>query len=395
MLSTDIAIIGAGPVGLAFASSLSDAGISSVLLERAPEAALASPSPDGREIALTHRAMAILEELGAWELLPEGAASPIRGARVYNGTSPFALRFDPDAGDDDAPLGKFVANSDIRRALYGAAMKRDGLRLLTGRTATTIVRERGGVVVHASGGEPVRARLAVAADTRFSPMRAQQGISVLRDDYGTSMLVCRMTHERPHDYIAREMFNYGGVIAVLTLNGNRCSIVVSRGHDEIRKLAAADEADFEAEITRGVRGMLGAMKLDGKRHVYPIIGTFARRFVRPRFALIGDAAVGMHPVTALGFNIGIRSQDTLAYQIAQAVASGRDVADPAALRRYEIVHRRLAFPLWTGTNVVAHLYRREGPVSRIARGAALRIAERLPPFKRMANALLMGRMRTA
>ncbi len=394
MLTCDVAIIGAGPVGLAFASTLSDRGISSILLERAPEAALAAPAPDGREIALTHRAIAILQELGAWDLIPAEAISPLKAARVLDGTSPFALRFDPDA-PVDGPLGMLVGNSHIRHALYGTAMRRDGLRLLAERTATCIVREAGGVVVHATGGEPVRARLAVAADTRFSPMRAAQGISTLRDDYGTSMLVCRMRHERPHDHIASELFNYGTVIAVLPMNGNMCSIVVSRSRDEIADLAATEVPEFEAEIERGVRGMLGTMRLEGKRHVYPLIGTFARCFAAPRFALIGDASVGMHPVTALGFNLGLRGQDTLAQEIAAAVARGGDVADPGALRRYEVAHRRLAFPLWMGTNVVAHLYRRQGPVSRLARGAALRIAERLPPFKYAVTALLMDRVRTA
>ncbi len=395
MLTCDVAISGAGPVGRAFASTLSDRGISSILLERAPQAALAAPAPDGREIALTHRAIAILRELGAWDLIPAEAISPIRAARVLDGTSPFALRFDPDAPAEDGPLGMLVGNSEIRRALYGTAMRRGGLRLFAGRTATCIVREAGGVVVHATGGETVGARLAVAADTRFSPMRAAQGISTLRDDYGTSMLVCRMQHERPHDHVASELFNYGQVIAVLPRNGDRCSIVVSRSRNAIADLAATDVPDFEAEIARGVRGVLGAMRLEGERHVYPLIGTFARRFAAPRFALIGDASVGMHPVTALGFNLGLRGQDTLAQEIAAAVARGGDVADPGALRRYEIAHRRLAFPLWMGTNVVAHLYMRQGPVSRLARGAALRIAERLPPFKRAVTALLMDRVRTA
>lgn len=394
MLTCDVAIIGAGPVGLAFASTLADRGISPVLLERAPAASLADPAPDGREIALTHRAVAILQELGAWELIPDQAISPLKAARVLDGASPFALRFDPDA-PVEGPLGMLVGNSHIRRALHGAALRRSGVRLLAGRTATCIVHEAGGVVVHATGGEPVRARLAVAADTRFSPMRAAQGIATLRDDYGTAMLVCRMQHDLPHEHIASELFAYGQVIAVLPMNGNACSIVVTRAREKIADLAGSDTDAFNAEIERGVGGMLGAMRLDGRRHVYPLIGTFARRFAAPRFALIGDAAVGMHPVTALGFNLGLRGQDTLAQEIAEAVARGGDVADPAALRRYEVAHRRLAFPLWTGTNVVAHLYRRQGPLSRLARGTALRIAERLPPFKGAVTALLMDRVRAA
>jgi ubiquinone biosynthesis UbiH/UbiF/VisC/COQ6 family hydroxylase len=392
MLTCDVAIIGAGPVGLSFAATLADRGLTSILLERAPEAAIADPAQDGREIALTHRAIAIMQRLGAWDLLPEEGISPLRAARVLDGTSPYALRFDPD-GQGESPLGKLVGNHLIRRTIYAAAMRRDGLRLLTGRTATCVLREPGGVVVHASGGEPVRARLAVAADTRFSPMREAEGIPILRDDFGTSMVVCRMRHERPHDHIATERFAYGQIIATLPMNGLACSVVITRRRDRIASLAALPVPEFVAEVTRGVRGSLGAMNLEGERYVYPLIGTFARRFVGPRFALLGDAAVGMHPVTALGFNIGLRGQDTLAEAIAEAQARGADIASPDVLRRYEIAHRRLAWPLWVGTNVVARLYGAQGPVARVARRAALRLAEHLPPFKHAVTALLMDRAR--
>jgi len=392
MLTSDVAIIGAGPVGLAFAATLADRGLTSILLERAPEAALANPAPDGREIALTHRSIAIMQQLGAWDRLPPESISPLRAARVLDGTSPYALRFDPD-GQEDAPLGKLVGNYHIRRTLHEAAMRRDGLRLLTGRTATCILREAGGVTVHASGGPPVRARLAVAADTRFSPMREAEGIPVLRDDFGTSMIVCRMRHELPHDHIATERFAYGQIIATLPMNGLACSVVITRRRDRIGALAALPVPEFDAEVTRATRGSLGAMHLDGERYTYPLVGLFARRFTGPRFALLGDAAVGMHPVTALGFNIGLRGQDTLATAIAEAAGRGVDIAAPSVLRSYELAHRRLAWPLWVGTNVVARLYGAQDPVARLARRTALRLAQRLPPFKRAVTALLMDRGR--
>jgi hypothetical protein len=47
------------------------------------------------------------------------------------------------------------------------------------------------------------------------------------------------------------------------------------------------------------------MELTSTRHLYPLAATYARRFVGLRDALIGDSAVGMHPVTAHGFNLGL------------------------------------------------------------------------------------------
>ena len=53
------------------------------------------------------------------------------------------------------------------------------------------------------------------------------------------------------------------------------------------------------------------MELVGKRYSYPMVTTYAKKFISDRFALIGDAAVGMHPVTAHGFNLGLNLQALL------------------------------------------------------------------------------------
>jgi 2-polyprenyl-6-methoxyphenol hydroxylase-like FAD-dependent oxidoreductase len=69
----DIAVIGAGSVGLCFARALAESGLQIVVLERQPEPALAIPVFDGREIALTHNSAALMRELGLWERIdPEG-----------------------------------------------------------------------------------------------------------------------------------------------------------------------------------------------------------------------------------------------------------------------------------------------------------------------------------
>ncbi|MFZ1773549.1 MAG: 2-octaprenyl-6-methoxyphenyl hydroxylase, partial [Rhizobiaceae bacterium] len=104
-------------------------------------------------------------------------------------------------------------------------------------------------------------------------------------------------------------------------------------------------------------------------------------FAAERFALIGDAAVGMHPVTAHGFNFGLASQHVLAKEIKAALARGEDFAAEAALSRYERAHRLATFALFHATNGIADLYSSESLPARLARQAGLRAANLLPPFK--------------
>ena len=66
----DIAIIGAGPVGIAFACSFAKTNMKIAIIEKQPRKILADPKIDGREIALTHRSANILKELSVWHHIP-------------------------------------------------------------------------------------------------------------------------------------------------------------------------------------------------------------------------------------------------------------------------------------------------------------------------------------
>lgn len=86
---------------------------------------------------------------------------------------------------------------------------------------------------------------------------------------------------------------------------------------------ALDDAAFAARIEARAGGRLGALHSIGARHLYPLVGVYAHRFVAPRFALIGDAAAGMHPVTAHGYNFGLYGVEVLARELKAARAAPR------------------------------------------------------------------------
>ena len=90
----DMAIVGGGPVGLAFAREMAGSGLSLALIETQAEARLADPGFDGREIALTQPSAETLRRLGLWQRINDydaAALSPLCDAKVTNGPSPFAL----------------------------------------------------------------------------------------------------------------------------------------------------------------------------------------------------------------------------------------------------------------------------------------------------------------
>ena len=149
-------------------------------------------------------------------------------------------------------------------------------------------------------------------------------------------------------------------------------------------------AEFNLQMARRFEQRLGTMTLASTRHAYPLVAAYPRRLVGQRFACVGDAAVGMHPVTAHGFNFGLLSIDNLAGTVRAAQAAGRDIAAPAGLDRYEQTQRRATRPLYLATQLITQIYTRDTPAARALRTLALHVGERFTPFKRLIAASLTG-----
>ncbi|MGE5468434.1 MAG: 5-demethoxyubiquinol-8 5-hydroxylase UbiM [Ignavibacteria bacterium] len=386
----DLLIIGAGPAGLSLALGLRDTGLKIGILERQREAEIAAPKFDGREIALTHHSLDLLKGMGLGDALaPE--ISVLAKAHVEDGSSPYCLNFEPPA-NVDGPLGFLVPNHAIRQTLWDAVARCPDVTLLDGRMLAHVSSDAQVARIRTDKGEEFSAPLVVAADTRFSETRRLMGIGASMHDFGRSMMVCRMEHEVPHEHVALEWFDYGQTVALLPCNGNVSSVVMTLPGREHAELMAMDETAFARDIERRLKHRCGAMKLVSERCGYPLVAVYAHRFAGRRFALIGDAAVGMHPVTAHGFNFGLLSQETLGREIRGAQSRGLDIGDIAGLGRYENAHRLATLPLFVATNAVAMLFTDDRAPARFARALALRIGDRLPFFKQhVAGRLLAHR----
>lgn len=131
----------------------------------------------------------------------------------------------------------------------------------------------------------------------------------------------------------------------------------------------------------------GPLMLSSSRIAYPLKAVYAHRFYAPRMALVGDAAVGMHPITAHGFNFGLKAQEILARELMKTTDA--DPGNASALRKYSNKLRLETFPLFAATNAIGALYTRDEKPFLAARRIGLKIANRLTPFKnRIAKALM-------
>lgn len=376
----DIVIIGGGPAGLSFACSMLHSNVKVLLAERSNIDSISKPQNDGREIALTHLSLKILKKLGVWELINQEEVSPLREAKVFDGDSPSLLNFKVDNSSIEA-LGYLVPNYQIRRALYDRVKTAKNIDIVTGVSVDDVLVSEEFSQVLLSNGKKIDAKLVVAADSRFSDIRRKVGIPTLMKDFSKVMIVTKMNHELSHNNTALECFDYGQTLALLPMVGNSSSIVLTVSTDKSKSKIDMSEEKFNEMITESFKGEFGDMKQEGERHSYPLIATHAQTFIANRFALIGDASVGMHPVTAHGFNLGLRGQDILANLVQEALEHGQDIGSKNMLKLYERKHINLTRLMFFGTNGIVALFTNDAPAVKQVRRLVLRFAEHFPPIK--------------
>ena len=398
-MDADIIIVGAGPAGLCLAQSLTGCGLRILLVEQQAESALQAPEFDGREIALTQHSATLMRQLGLWERIAPDALAPLRDARVMDGSDPFAMVIGHQLGSQ-SELGWLVSNHLIRQAAWEAVaqsrQQHQDIDVLCGTRVVALQTDEQGGSVTLDDQRRLRARLVVAADSRFSTTRRMMGIAAHMHDFGKNMLVCCMTHEKPHDYAAWEWFGYGQTLALLPMNPDpqsgkyRSSVVITLDSRAIERLKTCNESEFNAEVAQRFESRLGTMQLSGSRHSYPLVAVFPQRLVAQRFACVGDAAVGMHPVTAHGFNFGLLSVEGLSTLIKSAQAAQADIATDALLQRYARRQARATLPLFLATRLVVELYTHDSTPARLLRKGLLRLGDAFVPLKRSIAQSLSG-----
>lgn len=383
----DVIVIGAGPAGCTFAAGLRQSGLRIALIEKQDRAALESPQYDGREIALSQRTVDILDRYGIWQRIADSEVSPIRAARVLDGNATASLDFDQRSRDRQ-PIGRLVSNHVIRRAAFAAALQTPDLQLMDGCPVADVTPGTGRSLVHLEDGRCLSAALVVAADTRFSPARRQCGIAASMHDFGQTMIVARMAHTRSHDQVSWECFFYGSTLAILPLNGQASSMVLTLPHHLAREWMNMSADDYARSIGEKLGGLLGDMTLDSERTAYPLVGVYANRFAEDGFALVGDAAVGMHPVTAHGYNFCVTGAEALARRVTSAARNGRDFRARKLLLAYEAEHRLRTRPLYEATQKLVQLYTAETAVTKLARKLVLEAGKRFPPARMAITSML-------
>jgi 2-octaprenyl-6-methoxyphenol hydroxylase len=381
----DIVIGGGSFVGLALALGLArsaPAAFRIAVVERMPVAEAQSGALDGRTVALTAAAQQMLQVLGIWDRVAS-QAQPVTHIDITDSKLDIPIRsvllhFERQAG---GPTAYILENAVLRRALYAAALSSPDIRFYSPAAVEALELGEASASVVLSTGDRLTANLIVAADGQRSALREMADIRMVEWNSGQAAIVGTVAHEKPHEGRAVQHFLPSGPFAILPMVENRCSLVWTERTDEARRVMTLSEIEALAEIEKRMGGRLGTISLVGKLSCYPLTMTLAREFVRPRLALAGDAAHGLHWIAGQGLNHGLKDAAALTEVLVDAARLGLDAGDLVILQRYERWRRFDSATSAMTAAALNRLFANDFLPLRLARQFGLGVIDRLPGIK--------------
>jgi 2-octaprenyl-6-methoxyphenol hydroxylase len=384
----DLIIGGGSFVGLALACGLAKSapgGFRIAVVERMALAEARGGAFDGRSVALTAAARQMLDALGIWAGL-SAHVQPVTAMDITDSQLDFPIRsvllnFDADQSGDD-PSAYIVENALLRRALYEAAETLPDITLIAPESISGVDLGEATAAITLGSGKTLTANLLVAADGQRSALRKMAGFKIVEWPSDQSAITGTVAHEKPHYGRAVQHFLPAGPFALLPMVGNRSSIVWTDRAAEARRVMRLGEAEMLAEIDKRIGGAMGRLTLAGKFSTYPLSMTLARGFVKPRFALAGDAAHGLHWIAGQGLNHGLKDAAALTEVLVDAARLGLDPGDLTVLERYERWRRFDSASAAMSAAALNRLFANDNAPLRMARQFGLGVVDRLPGLKR-------------
>lgn len=397
----DIAIVGAGMVGMTLACLLADSGLRIRVIEARDaereslidlEQQQRTAGFDNRVSALTVASQQILKSAGAWEAMQAKRISPYTAMDVWDGEGSGNIQFNCHELQELC-LGHIVENRVTLASLYQASLQRPAIEWQAGArlvalSAPQALAEGEYRQLSFADDSHCYARLVIAADGAMSNTRRLADLPMWEWDYGHHAIVTTVRVADGHRQTCWQRFTEDGPLAFLPLHtaghddaGEYCSIVWSTSPDHASELMALEDAEFCLALEQAIEGRLGAITETQSRTAVPLRQRHAKRYVQSGFAAIGDAAHTIHPLAGQGVNLGLLDAATLAEVILEARQAKEDWAGDYVLHRYQRQRQGENLKMAASMEGFKRLFATDAAVPRLLRNFGMSLMNQTPLVK--------------
>jgi 2-polyprenylphenol 6-hydroxylase len=339
-IDADIAVVGAGAVGMAAAIACAKLGKKVLLIASKKPNTKMKKAWDERVYALTASTEAWLEELGVWQAVDTSRVNDISAMFLWDSqawnleTEPLKLQ---DSDANLPRLGVIIENQNLMQALSQQTLSQNtgalGVTMITDATCVALENADNHACLTLDNGRKINAKLIVAADGVDSWLRQQANIAVKHKDFHQTAIVANFSTTKNHQNIARQWFAPHETLALLPLVGQNVSLVWSVSTEKSVELLELSNEALAEKLQAYSNDELGDLKLLSKVLSFALHQQTATQLVADRLLLVGDAAHQIHPMAGQGMNLGLRDVRNLQELLTNAHAM-QDIGETTFLRKY-------------------------------------------------------------
>jgi 2-octaprenyl-6-methoxyphenol hydroxylase len=385
-----VIIVGGGPIGSTLALGLAEHQIPSIVIDRVSLEDMATYPDDGRALAIAAGSQELLEHIGLWPSIAS-AAEPIRKILTINGNEGATLDFTSTPAQ---PMGHIVEMYRLRRALADKLAEKAGpseyIQWMAPHTIEKLEVLPHQAIVHLKDGPALQGSVVIAADGRHSTTRALAGIDMTIKDYGQKAIVFTFEHSNAHDGVAYEKFLPTGTFAILPMTKDRSSVVWTVPDALAEELLSLSEEAFDQKFMTYVPDHYTNVKRITPSWSYALAFSLPTGYVKPRFALAGDAAHVVHPLAGQGLNLGFRDVKSLLSIFFEGQQLGLDLGSITLLKRYGDQRRPDHLVLLATTNLLNRLFSNNNKILENFRNLGLSAFNDITPLKHSVIQYAMG-----
>ncbi|XP_038072685.1 ubiquinone biosynthesis monooxygenase COQ6, mitochondrial-like [Patiria miniata] len=437
----DIVIVGGGMTGRAMACALGlEASLDPYKILMVEGASQPKPLPEdlsdseysNRVCALSQGSVDLLSSIGAWSHMVIHRVQPVRSMQVWDACSDAAISFrsEPEAGQDLA----FIVENDVTVDALSRQLEKLGSRVKMMYNNSvkeikvpdqTLSDQESWVKVELASGKILKTRILIGADGSNSVIRRLCDIPYVHWQYDQSAVVATLRLSEPtENVVAWQRFLPTGPIAMLPLTNEMSSLVWSTSHSQAESLMHMNEEQFVDEVNDAfwddsrkdqiatsagqfMNSVLSLVRPDGSgvrqlppsvssispasRAMFPLSLGHASHYVKPRIALIGDAAHRVHPMAGQGVNLGFGDVACLRDSLVSAASTGKDLGCLSHLLEYETSRQRAVIPVVAVIDGLKRLYSTDNPLAVLARSLGLQATNAMVPLKQQIITMATGR----
>jgi 2-octaprenyl-6-methoxyphenol hydroxylase len=376
-LQADVAICGAGPVGMALAALLARRGVPGSRIALIDGKSLGQAISDPRSIALAWGSRLLLEDLGAWPGIGSSATA-IHQIHVSRRGHLGRSMMDRTEHGVEA-LGYVARYGDVVDAL-ARACERAGVQVLRPLRVTGIDEGPDGVRLQLDDGRTLHASIAVQAE---GGVFGEQQEKARTRDYGQTAVIARVSTSAPVPHRAFERFTDEGPLALLPqdgADGHQYALVWCVQPERAQHLLDLGEDEFLQALGVAFGERLGRFTRSSQRVAFPLgLNTDPRATART--VAIGNAAQTLHPVAGQGLNLGLRDAAVLARLLAREMS-------PAAIDRFAAEREGDRNMVIRATDTMARVFADKGPRQALF-GLALAALDTVKPARMLLAELMM------